>query len=52
MKGFTCNVSEIRKDPNVSVVGFAFAGEKGNAILRAEYLFVDGKVYGLRSGLA
>ena len=52
MKGFTCNVSEIRKDPNVSVVGFAFAGEKGDAILRAEYLFVDGKAYGLRSGPA
>jgi hypothetical protein len=33
----------------LSVLGFAFTGEKGAAILRAEYLFLDGKVYGLRS---
>ena len=43
------NVAEIKTGTNLSVVGFAFAGEKGDAILRAEYLFVDGKVYGLRS---
>jgi hypothetical protein len=46
------NVAEIKPDTNVSVVGFAFAGEKGDAILRAEYLFVDGKAYGLRSSPA
>ena len=45
-------VAEIKPGTNVSVVGFAFAGEKGVAILRAEYLFVDGKVYGLRSSPA
>ena len=45
-------VAEIKPGTNVSVVGFAFAGEKGEAILRAEYLFVDGKVYGLRSSPA
>ena len=45
-------VAEIKPGTNLSVVGFAFAGEKGDAILRAEYLFVDGKVYGLRSGPA
>ncbi len=43
-------VAEIKPGTALSVVGFAFAGEKGNAILRAEYLFVDGKAYGLRSG--
>ena len=43
-------VAEIKPGTNLSVVGFAFAGEKGEAILRAEYLFVDGKTYGLRSG--
>ena len=45
-------VAEIKPGTNLSVVGFAFAGEKGDAILRAEYLFVDGKTYGLRSGPA
>jgi hypothetical protein len=45
-------VAEIKPGANVSVVGFSFAGEKGDAILRAEYLFVDGKVYGLRSSPA
>ena len=45
-------VAEIKPGTNLSVVGFAFAGEKGEAILRAEYLFVDGKTYGLRSGPA
>jgi len=42
-------VAEIKPGTTLSVVGFAFAGEKGIAILRAEYLFVDGKAYGLRS---
>ena len=46
------NVAEIKPGTNLSVVGFAFAGEKGEAILRAEYLFLDGKSYGLRSGPA
>lgn len=43
---------EIKPGMSVSVVGFTFAGEKGDAILRAEYLFVDGKAYGLRSSPA
>jgi hypothetical protein len=46
------NVAEIKPGTTVSVVGFSFAGEKGEAILRAEYLFVGGKVYGLRSSPA
>ena len=42
-------VAEIKPGAEVAVLGFTFAGEKGDAILRAEYLFVDGKAYGLRS---
>lgn len=45
-------VAEIKPGTQVSVLGFTFAGEKGDAVLRAEYLFVDGKVYGLRSSPA
>ena len=33
----------------VGVLGYTFKDEKGDAILRAEYVFVDGKAYGLRS---
>ncbi len=46
------NVAEIKPGANLSVIGFTFAGEKGDAILRAEYLFVNGKAYGLRSSPA
>lgn len=42
-------VAEIKPGAPLSVVGYTFAGEKGEAILRVEYLFVDGKAYGLRS---
>ncbi len=42
-------VPEIRNGDRVAVLGFTFAGEKGDAILRAEYVFVGGKAYGLRS---
>jgi hypothetical protein len=45
-------VTEIRPGTSISVLGFTLAGEKGDAVLRAEYLFADGKVYGLRSGPA
>ncbi len=45
-------VDEIKPGTQVSVLGFTFAGEKGAAVLRAEYLFVDGKAYGLRSSPA
>jgi hypothetical protein len=34
------------------VLGFTFAQEKGEAVLRAEYLFAAGKAYGLRSAPA
>ncbi len=46
------NVAEIKPGDSVAVLGFTFTGEKGAAILRAEYLFVLGKTYGLRSSPA
>ena len=46
------SVTEIKPGDSVAVLGFAFTGEKGAAILRAEYLFVAGKTYGLRSSPA
>lgn len=45
-------VAEIKPGVAVSVLGFTLRQEKGDAVLRAEYLFVDGKVYGLRSSPA
>jgi len=46
------NVPEIKPGDSVAVIGFTFTGEKGDAVLRAEYLFVAGKAYGLRSSPA
>lgn len=48
----TWNVPEIKRGASISVAGLTFKEEKGNAVLRAEYLFVDGKTYGLRSSPA
>lgn len=45
-------VAEIKPGTVLSVLGFTFKDEKGDAILRAEYLFVEGKAYGLRSSPA
>jgi hypothetical protein len=45
-------VAEIKPGAQVSVVGFGLKDEKGEAVLRAEYLFVGGKAYGLRSSPA
>lgn len=45
-------VAEIKSGASISMVGFTFKEEKGAAILRVEYLYVDGKVYGLRSSPA
>ena len=45
-------VPEIRPGESVSVLGFTTVGEKGDAVVRAEYLFAGGKVYGLRSSPA
>jgi hypothetical protein len=45
-------VPVIKDGDTVAVLGFTFAGEKGEPILRAEYLFLGGQVYGLRSSPA
>jgi hypothetical protein len=45
-------VPEIKVGDTVGVLGFTFTGEKGDAVLRAEYLFLGGQVYGLRSSPA
>ena len=45
-------VAEIKAGDSVGVLGFAFTGEKGDAVLRAEFLFAGGGVYGLRSSPA
>lgn len=45
-------VAEIKAGQPVSVVGYTFTNEQGAAVLRVEYLFVDGKAYGLRSSPA
>ncbi|KPF44217.1 hypothetical protein IP87_17945 [beta proteobacterium AAP121] len=48
----TWGVPEIKNGDRVAVLGFTFAEEKGEPILRAEYVFVGGKAYGLRSSPA
>jgi hypothetical protein len=45
-------VPQIKDGDTVGVLGFTFTGEKGDAVLRAEYLFIGGQVYGLRSSPA
>jgi hypothetical protein len=40
---------EIKNGDTVSMLGYTFAGEKGDAVLRVEYLWAGGKVVGLRS---
>lgn len=42
-------VPEIKPGESVAVVGYTFPNEQGKAVLRAEYLFSGGGVYGLRS---
>jgi hypothetical protein len=48
----TWKVAEIKPGTQVSVVGFTMKEEKGDAVVRVEYIYVDGKVYGLRSSPA
>ncbi|KRB96419.1 hypothetical protein ASE11_16680 [Hydrogenophaga sp. Root209] len=43
---------EIKNGDALSLVGFTFKDEAGAAIVRAEYVFLGGKVYGLRSSPA
>lgn len=45
-------VAPIKSGDRIAVIGYTFAGEKGDAILRAEYLFVGSEAYGLRSSPA
>ena len=45
-------VAEIKPGTELSVLGFTFTDEKGEPVLRAEYLWVGGKAYGLRSSPA
>lgn len=40
----------IKNGDAIALLGFTFAGEKGDAVLRAEYLWSGGQVVGLRSG--
>jgi hypothetical protein len=42
-------VAPIKVGEKISVVGYTFKGESGEATLRVEYLFRDGKAYALRS---
>jgi hypothetical protein len=45
-------VPEIKLGDALAMLGFTFTGEKGDAVLRVEYLFAAGKVYALRSSPA
>ena len=45
-------VPEITAGTELAVLGFTFTDEKGDAVLRAEYLFLGDQVYGLRSSPA
>jgi Family of unknown function (DUF6152) len=45
-------VPEIKPGVTVSVLGFTFKDEQGDAVLRADYLWLDGKTYALRSSPA
>lgn len=42
-------VPEIKNGQTIALLGFTFKEEKGSAILRAEFLWLDGKAYALRS---
>jgi hypothetical protein len=45
-------VVPVQAGETVAALGFTFVDEKGDALMRAEYLFAGGKVYGLRSSPA
>lgn len=45
-------VPEIRRGDRLAVLGFTFVGEKSDAVLRAEYLFLGPNTYALRSSPA
>ena len=43
---------EIKPGAEVALLGFTFHDEKGEPVLRAEYVWVAGKAYGMRSSPA
>ena len=45
-------IPEVKNGDKVAMVGFTFTDEKGEAILRVEYLLVGDRTYGLRSSPA
>ena len=45
-------VPEIKVGATVSMLGFTLIGEKGDAVLRVEYLYLSGRAYALRSSPA
>ena len=45
-------VPEIKNGDRLALLGFTFTAEKGDPVLRVEYLFLGGKTYGLRSSPA
>ena len=45
-------VVEVKPGDPLALIGYTFVGEKGDAVLRAEYLFVGGKAYAMRSSPA
>lgn len=45
-------VPELKLGQEVAVLGFTFNEEKGEPVLRAEYLWAGGRAYGLRSSPA
>ncbi len=45
-------VPEIKVGDRLQLLGFTFTAEQGAPVMRAEFLFVAGKAYGLRSSLA
>ena len=45
-------VDEIKPGTELAVLGYAAPGEQGEAVLRAEFLWVAGKTYALRSSPA
>jgi hypothetical protein len=48
----TWKVPEVKNGDKVAMVGFTFGEEKGDAILRVEYLLLGDQTYGLRSSPA
>lgn len=48
----TWNVPEIKVGATLAVLGFTFKDENGPPVLRVEFLWFEGKTYGLRSSPA